>query len=124
MGKQFNATAKLVPIFDRYIEAERAGSHRILHEAPALIAFHGTTGIPLANVNAQLCIENAMLAMYSMGLGGYYCGLVTLMGHRDKRLLELLKIPPDHELFGALAVGYPKTKLTRWVERKPRITWD
>jgi nitroreductase len=111
-------------LFDRVIEAQRAGEHRILHEAPALIAFHGQTGNQLANVNAQLCIENAMLAMYGMGLGGYYCGFVTLMGHLDKRLLELLKIPPDHELFGVLTVGYPKTKLTRWVERKPRITWD
>jgi nitroreductase len=121
LGKQFNTA---LPLFDRVIEAQKAGRHRILHEAPALIAFHGQPGNWMSNVNAQLCIENAMLAIHGMGLGGYYCGFVTLMGHRDKRLLELLKIPPDNELFGVLAVGYPKIKLARWVERKPRVTWD
>jgi nitroreductase len=123
LGKQFNAAVKALPVFDRAIEGQRAGGHRILHEAPALIAFHGQTG-SMADINAQLCMENAMLAMYGMGLAGYYCGFVTLMAPRDKRLLELLKIPPDHELYGVLAVGYSKIELTRWVERKPRITWD
>ena len=123
LGKQYDAAVGALPMFDRVIEAQRAGKHVILHEAPALIAFHGQTGNQMANVNAQLCIENAMLAVHGMGLGGYYCGFVTLMGHRDKRLPELFKIPRDHELFGVLAIGYPKTKLTRWVERKARVTW-
>lgn len=123
LGKQFKGAVKALPLFDRVIEAQRAGKHRILHEAPALIAFHGETGNRMANINAQLCIENAMLAMQGLGLGGYYCGFVTLMAPRDKRLLEVLKIPPDHELFGLLAVGYPKIKLTRWVERRPRVAW-
>jgi nitroreductase len=68
-------------------------------------------------------MENAMLAMTCMGLGGFYAGFVSIAS-QDKRLLRLLKIPPENELFGALTIGYPKIHLTRWAERKkPQITW-
>jgi len=124
MGKQFNAAVKALPSVDFDIKEQMAGRHMILHEAPAIIAFHGQPDMPMANINAQLCIENALLAMTSMGLGGYYAGWVTIMAPRDKRLLELLKVPHDHQLFGVVTVGYPRVKLTRWAERnKPRITW-
>jgi nitroreductase len=124
LRKQFNMVVKGLPVFDFIIKEQTAGKHMILYEAPALIAFHGQPDKMLANRNAPLCIENDLLAISGMGLGGYYCGLVSVMAPQDKRLLEVLKVPHDHELFGVLAVGYPKVKLTRWVERnKPQITW-
>lgn len=124
MGKQFNAAVKALPGVDFVIKEQMAGRHMILHEAPAIIAFHGQPDKTMANINAQLCIENALLAMTNMGLGGYYAGWVTIMAPRDKRLLEVLKVPHDHQLFGVVTVGYPKVKLTRWAERnKPLITW-
>jgi nitroreductase len=124
LGEQFNAAVKMLPIFDTYVKAQAAGKHRVLHEAPTIIAFHGHRDTPGAGINAQLCIENALLAMTGLGLGGFYCGLVTAMAPRDKRLLEVLKVPHDHELFGVIAVGHPRVQFTRWVERnKPQITW-
>lgn len=124
LGKRFNALVEALPGFDFIVKEQMAGKHMILHEAPALIAFHGQPDKVMANINAQLCIENAFLAMTAMGLGGSYVGFVIAMAPRDKRLLEVLKVPRDHQLFGVVTVGYPKVKLARWVERrKPRITW-
>jgi hypothetical protein len=46
------------------------------------------------------------------------------MAPRDKLLLELLKVPKDNVLYAAVAVGYPKTKFTRYAQKKPpQITW-
>jgi nitroreductase/NAD-dependent dihydropyrimidine dehydrogenase PreA subunit len=124
LGKRFKVAVESLPVVDFAIKEQIAGKHMILHEAPAIIAFHGQPEKSMASINAQLCIENALLAMTSMGLAGYYVGFVTVAAPRDKRLLEVLKVPRDHELFGVLTVGYPKVKLTRWVERsEPRITW-
>jgi hypothetical protein len=65
-----------------------------------------------------------LLAISGMGLRGCNKGFVIIMAPRDKRLLEMLKIPHDHELFGVLTVGYPKVNLIRWAERnEPQITW-
>jgi nitroreductase len=123
LGKQFKMAVEALPVVDFAIKEQMAGNHVILHEAPALIAFHGQPDKAMASINAQLCIENALLAMTGMGLGGYYVGFVNVAAPRDKRLLDVLKVPSDHKLFGVVAVGYPKEKLTRWIEREPRITW-
>jgi nitroreductase len=124
LGKQYGATVKLLPDVDLLLESQMAGKHLILHEAPALIAFHGQPTKMGASVNAQLCVQNALVAISGFGLGGFYVGFVSAMAPRDKRLLELLKVPKGNELFGVLAVGYPKTKLTRYLQRKPpQIIW-
>jgi nitroreductase/NAD-dependent dihydropyrimidine dehydrogenase PreA subunit len=124
LGKQYGAVAKTLPYFDWVIQEQKAGKHVILHRAPAIIVFHGPITQAAADVCAQLCIQNAIIAMTGMGLGSLYLGTVTISASRDKRLLETLRIPKNHNVFGALAVGYPKTKLTRWAERKePQIMW-
>jgi NAD-dependent dihydropyrimidine dehydrogenase PreA subunit/nitroreductase len=124
MGNQYGASVKLLPFIERLIDAQTAGKHVLLHGAPALIAFHGQPTKMAASVNAQLCVQNALVAISGFGLGGFYSGFVSAMAPRDKRLLELLKVPKGNELFGVVAVGYPKTKLTRYLQRRPpQITW-
>jgi nitroreductase/NAD-dependent dihydropyrimidine dehydrogenase PreA subunit len=124
LGNQYEAMINALPTFNWLVSEERAGKHVILHGAPVIIVFHGQRTKFAADVNSQLCIQNALIAIAGLGLGGFYSGVVTNAVSRDKRLLQLLNVPSDHKVFGVIAVGYPKTTLTRWAERKePQITW-
>ena len=125
LGNNYEASVKLLPFNDFLVESHTAGKYSFLHGAPALIAFHGKPTKVNADVNAQLSIQNALLAISGFGIGGFYSGYVTLMATRDKRLMELLKVPKGNELFGVVGIGYPKTKFTRYAQRKPpQITWS
>ena len=124
LKKQFGAYDKVMPFFDFVAESQAAGKDLILWGAPAVIAFQGQPTKLAVDVNAQLCVQNALIAISGLGLGGLYSGLVTGTAQRDKRMLKLLKVPKENVLFAAVAVGYPKTKLTRYAQNKPpKINW-
>jgi len=37
---------------------------------------------------------------------------------------ELLSLPANHQIYGALAMGYPKFKYKNWIVRKPaKVEW-
>ena len=124
MKKQFGAYVNMVPFFDFVVTSHAAGKDMITFGAPALIAFHGQPTKIAADVNAQLCVQNALVAISGLGLGGLYSGLVTGTAPRDKRMLELFKVPKDNAFYAAIAVGYPKTKLTKYAKKKlTQINW-
>ena len=124
LGNQYDAMVESLPFFEFATKEERSSRPVMLHDAPALIVFHGEPNRLAADIGAQLCIQNASIALSGMGLGSMYSGFVTNAANRDKRLLKILKLPVNHRVFGVLAVGFPKTPFSKWVEKKaPMITW-
>jgi nitroreductase/NAD-dependent dihydropyrimidine dehydrogenase PreA subunit len=100
------------------------GEDMVFHRAPAVIFFTGCPKKTMAEVNAQLAIQNAILACGSMGLGCFYSGFVTSVAQWDNRIGKLIMLPPKRKLYGALAIGHPDRTFTKWIERKPKsITW-
>ncbi|MEA3255520.1 MAG: nitroreductase family protein [Candidatus Altiarchaeota archaeon] len=59
-------------------------------------------------------IQNMLLYIHSMGLGG--CWLGEILGNKD-RVSNILKVPNDYELMAVIAVGYPVER-ARGSERK------
>jgi nitroreductase len=77
-----------------------------------------------ASINANLTLHNAALAAEALGLGCFYTGFVVIASNRDKSLARLLSLPETHEIYGALAMGYPRLKFKAWPERNPaKVTW-
>jgi hypothetical protein len=36
----------------------------------------------------------------------------------------MVKLPENHKVYGALAIGYPRFEFKKWPERRtPEITW-
>jgi hypothetical protein len=65
-----------------------------------------------------------MLLCHSLGLGCFYAGYVVSACKRDSSIPDLLSIPKKNQVYGALAMGYPKFKYKKWIERRPaRIEW-
>ena len=127
MGKRSaEYLAGLGPEFAGLVSKFNKGTDYILNEAPALILFCADSiGDFMARTNANLAVQNATLAAETLGLGCYYVGFILVANYRDKKsLARAISLPETHEIYGALAIGYPRLKFKAWPERHPaKITW-
>jgi nitroreductase/NAD-dependent dihydropyrimidine dehydrogenase PreA subunit len=124
LGKHSATFFKSIPQLKRLIAAVKSGTDRILRNAPALIIFHADERSAMADINAQLAIQNAALMAYSLGLGSFYTGYILVACQRDKSICRLINLPENHKVYGGLAIGYPKFEFKKWIERKtPEVSW-
>jgi nitroreductase/ferredoxin-like protein FixX len=121
---------KEIPGFERIVRAFEAGEDPILHHAPALLVFHGRRNVGFGDIDANLALQNASLLAHSLGVGHFYTGWVLAACRApmsrtwSRRIPKLIGIPPENEMHGALALGYPVPMFKNWMERKPaRTQW-
>jgi nitroreductase/NAD-dependent dihydropyrimidine dehydrogenase PreA subunit len=119
-----------IPRFKQMTKSFESGTDPILHDAPVLLAFHAHRTVGFADVNAQLALQNASLVAHSMGIGHFYTGWVIapcrapMARAWNRRIPDLIGIPPGNQLYGALALGYPIPRFKNMIERKsPQIRW-
>jgi len=119
-----------IPGFKRMIQMFESGDDPILHNAPVLLAFHAKRTVGFADINAQLALQNASLVAHSLGIGHFYTGWVLapcrapMARAWNRRIPNLLGIPSDNNLYGALALGYPIPRFKNMIERNaPQIAW-
>jgi nitroreductase/NAD-dependent dihydropyrimidine dehydrogenase PreA subunit len=119
-----------IPGFKEKVQKFEAGADPILNGAPVLLAFHAPRTDGYGNVNTQLALQNASLVAQALGIGHFYTGWVLapcrapMARAWNRRIPNLLGIPPENNLYGALALGYPIPKFKNIIEKKsPRIGW-
>lgn len=116
---------KSIRNIDVILEAYKRKHDRLTFDAPTLIFFFSRIGLSFSEVNANLAIQNAMLAAHSLGLGSFYTGYIVSCCQLDENIAKLLSIPVGYEVYGAIALGYPKNKFVNYIERNnPEITWN
>ena len=121
---ELNSALHLIPDFELLADALRNGDDPVLHGAPCLIIAHTEKNVNFPETNAALALHNATFAAQSLGLGGFLNGYITSACRRNPKLRSLFPIPKGHEVFGAMALGYPKLTFDKWVERKPlSVQW-
>ncbi len=112
--------AGLVPEFEGLVSMFNNGTDWILREAPVLVLFCAdSAGDFFARVNANLALHNAALAAETVGVGCFYAGFVVLAADRDNSIAKLVSLPETHQIYGALAMGYPRLRFNKWPERNP-----
>lgn len=116
---------ELAPELEGLADMLKDGTDWILRKAPVLVLFCAdTAGDFFARVNANLALHNAALAAETLGLGCFYGGFVVLAADRSDAIAKLISLPETHQIYGALAIGYPRLKFSNWPERNPaRVTW-
>ncbi len=116
---------ELAPEFDELASMYNSGTDIILHEPPVMILFCAdSVGGTFAATNATLAVHNAALAAKALGLGCFYTGFVATVSERDDSIAKLISLPETHNIYGALAMGYPRLKFKKWPERNPaKVTW-
>jgi nitroreductase len=119
-----------IPGFKQKIQVFESGADPILNGAPVLLAFHAPQTDGFGDVNSQLALQNASFVAQSLGIGHFYTGWVLapcrapMTRSWNRRIPNLLGIPPGNMLYGALALGYPIPRFKNMIERKsPQINW-
>jgi nitroreductase/NAD-dependent dihydropyrimidine dehydrogenase PreA subunit len=107
-----------------FVDILHTGKDLILSNAPLFIAFHAEEGAGFQAENAVLSLCYTTLAGMALGLGSYFTGFVVMACRADKAIPELLSLPDNNQIYGALAMGYPKFKYKNWIVRRPaKVEW-
>ena len=116
---------ELAPAFEAIVDLYHSGTDRILCESPVLILFCAdSVSGTVASINANIAVHNAALAAETLGLGCFYVGIAVVVSERDNSIARLIGLPETHQIYGALAMGYPRLTFKKWPERNPaKVTW-
>lgn len=110
---------------DRLLLARRVGYDAIFYQAPAVIIFHSPARTSMPRSNCVIASTTMALTARTMGLETTYIGLFEAASRSHQPLIAELGLPPGHEVFSVLIIGYPKLKFLKTVDRKPiRTRWE
>ncbi len=106
-----NQPWKFVIIKDKELKdrvAQQTRFSRIIKEAPVCIAVFLDKDQSYNRVKdiqaIGACIQNMLLTIHAMGLGGVWLGEIL---NKREEVERILKVPPNLELMAVIAFGYP-----------------
>jgi nitroreductase/Pyruvate/2-oxoacid:ferredoxin oxidoreductase delta subunit len=126
LPKELESLRMNVARYRPLLRAREFGLDLIFKQAPCVLIFHASP--LLATTPKDDCVIAAqtvsMLAM-TMKLESCYMGLFTAAANAHLPIIEELALPPHHQVYSVLIMGYPKLKYLRAVDRKPiDVTWE
>jgi nitroreductase/NAD-dependent dihydropyrimidine dehydrogenase PreA subunit len=103
----------------------RTGRDVILRGAPHLIVALAPKNFPIGEKNTRYSLAYAELFAPSLGLGTCWAGFTEMAGFANHpKLYELLGIPENMAITGAIMVGYPLYRYHRLPDRNPlSVDW-
>lgn len=103
-------------------KAEREDSE-FLFRAPTYVIVSNQRENVNALADTAVALENMMLAAHSFGIGSCWLNHLPGLTHHPviRSLMEELAIPEDHDIYGTLALGWPKNALPAASPRKAEI---
>lgn len=111
----------------RYIHMfknRESGGDPIFRGAHTILLFHSTRHTSTPKDNCVIAAHTLALTAMTMGLETCYSGLFEAASKNHPSVAKELNLPPGHEVFSVLVLGYPKHKFLRTVERKPlNVKW-
>ncbi|MHC4677325.1 MAG: nitroreductase family protein [Planctomycetota bacterium] len=108
--------------------AELYGNNRIggmiFRNAPTVIVVHGEKTNILGMANSALAIRNIELLALTLGLGTCWVGFLMVAAQKSRKINELLGLPKNRIVSGALMIGYPRHRYSHKIPRQDRdIRW-
>lgn len=105
--------------------ARSLGFDAIFYFAPAVVIFHSPVETSAPKDNCVIASTTMGLVARTMGLEFTYIGLFELASKTHEPLIEELGLPPGHEVFSCIILGYPAMRFLRTVDRKPiKTKWE
>ena len=123
--EEYRFTLRGLGVGERMAKDRDAGLDPIFYHAPVLVIFHSISLTSAPKDNAVLVAHTLALTARTMGLESCYIGLVEVAARYFSPLKEALALPPGHEVFDTMILGYPKMKFLKTVPRKPiQVRWE
>lgn len=99
----------------------KSGTDIILRGAKALLFIHAPQG-RFNGADANLAYQNASIMAESLGVGHFYTGFICAFSSEDKKGIIRKTIGiGDHIIYAGMALGMPKYKFKKYIDRKPQI---
>jgi nitroreductase len=81
---------------------------------------------PMAGISSHIALTTMELAAKAFGLGTCWAGFVMVAAMSGyEPLLKLLHLEEDHQICGAMILGYPQLEYRKIpIRNKPTIYWN
>lgn len=110
--------------FPGIVSAWEQGVDKVLHGAPHLAIAHAPENGMKPEEDCTIALTYFDLAASGFGLGTCWAGLLMGAARAYQPLLDELRLPAGHKVYGAMMIGYPKFRYQRIPPRKAaRIEW-
>jgi len=127
MEEEVKKASAWAPYFTGIIDSyHKNGYDGILRGAPCLVVAATPKDFFLrGRDNTHFSLAYAELYAPSIGLGSCWAGFFEICATNYPPLMDVLGLPEDMAVTGALMVGYPKYTYKRLVDRNPlQVTWQ
>ena len=105
-------------------EQVKAGGDPLFYHAPVLILAHAESWDPCSSFNCSVALYHCSLMAHTLGLGCCFNGFVVNAVNHDRKIRKWLAIPPGHQCYSAMTLGFQNVTYWRLVPRDPaRVTW-
>jgi len=103
----------------KFLELRKTNDSLICHHAPAVLLFHGPSSrFGMGEADANIWATYTSILANTMGLGTCFNGFIKNAMGRKSKVNQKFGLPPNHQVYAALLVGYPKVKYQNETSRK------
>ena len=103
--------------FRRLVDSWDKGTDPICRNAPHLIIAYCRKEDRVASGDATIALAHLELVVPAFGLGACWAGYFAIAASASQELKNLIELPQDHVVSGALMIGYPKYNYVRVPKR-------
>jgi nitroreductase/NAD-dependent dihydropyrimidine dehydrogenase PreA subunit len=105
-----------------------AGHNPVLGNAKTVVLVHASPNDVHPTIDTALALYHVDLMLQTQGIGTCWGGYLTKMCNEITALRELLRLPEDHRIYGALLAGYPDETVERFLRipnrhKQPEVRW-
>jgi nitroreductase/ferredoxin len=112
------------PLADIWEKQMQDGADILLRDAPAIVSVFAEKDNAYNATICPISLAYFDLAAISLGLGCCWDGLFEAAWNNLPQIKDAIALPEEYQIFGSMAVGYPKYKYHRIPMRnQARITW-
>lgn len=125
MEEQINAGVPWIKPYAHVVRRYRQGGPDIFRDAPHLIVALAPKNFPIGEKNTRYSLAYAELYAPTLGLGTCWSGFFEMCAFAGyPAVYDLLAVPDNMAITGAIMAGYPVYRYHRLVDRNPlAVDW-
>lgn len=121
----FKNNPNFAPLADIWQQRNESGVDDFLHGAPVIVSTFAEKDMQGAEPVCSIALAYFDLAAISLGLGCCWDGFFNGAANNFPPIKDAIALPEGYQIYGSLAVGYPKYEHLRIPMRNPaRIIWQ
>ena len=100
-------------------EQMKQGGDPLFYHAPVIVLAHSESWETNSPFNCSVALYNCSLMAHTLGIGCCFNGFLVNAIHHSSKIKSWLGIPPNHQCYSAMTLGFPDVKYLHLVHRHP-----